>query len=151
MNNIETAVQDRINKRMMNSRTRSRYDLTKPIIEHEEEAKGTIEFKNRDTLREESKGKAFASFGHSYRDPLNDSRQPFIREIDEEYKRPPDSDQNMESAVQLLNQMDEQPINRGYSSDRRFSVEEEKKSSSVSRDFDIKKRSISAQKPVRYT
>ncbi|CAI2376075.1 unnamed protein product [Moneuplotes crassus] len=150
MSNIETAFQDRVDSRMMNSRTRSRYDLTKPIIEHEEEAKGTIEFKNRDTLREESKGRAFASFGHSYRDPLNDSHQPFIREIDEEYKQPPDLDQNMEGALQLLHQMDERPINRGYSSDRRFSVEEEKEPCPVSRDRDSNnmKRSISAQKRI---
>lgn len=146
--------QDQTEMRGMKSRNRSRYDLTKPIIEHEEEAKGTIDFKNRPALREESKERPFGSYRVGMGDPLNDSNQPFIKESNEEYKLNEGEDNSIENALRMINQAEGQEMklipSQEEGRDEEEKMEESKDlSSHNSGGLNDRKRSISAQEPTR--
>lgn len=147
------------NPKLKKSRNRSRYDLTKPIIEHEEEAKGTIDFKNRRQMREETKGKPFVSYRQPSRDLLNDSSQPFVQDVDEneEAKSARGGDESIDNALRMINMSENHCMDltpqmgppEGGAQSAFEEQEEEKVPPGRNLDSFSRKRSISAQEPLR--
>ena len=150
-----------------NSRNRRRFDLTNPIIENEEEGKGTIEFKNRGRLKEEVKRPTFVSYREERPDFLNDSSQPMIKEDNEESKHANLNDESLDNALRMINEAENQqikPIKMIYweKDEKQESSEdnsdEEEKEPPIKDNINLdpidrieSRRSISAKEPVRMT
>ena len=152
------------------SRNRTRFDLTNPIIEHEEEGKGTIEFRNG-RFKEESKRQNIMTYGtdrqhmreSSQRENLmNDSQQFLLLDREEEVKHTFRimNHNRQDLTLREIRRKDSESSERSSSKPKKEDSEEEEEKKLpekfILNDPDLRsiekydaKRSISAKEPLR--
>lgn len=121
------------------SRNRTRFQFNDVIQEHEEEGKGTIDFRNRTSLKESGAGRMFMTHREETKHNRSESNQPLIKVRDEDV---------VEKIVRMneIQQVDESSDNNSEESKHNKKLEESKHEFES---FEERKRSISAREPTR--
>lgn len=117
------------------SRNRTRFQFNDVIPEHEEEGKGTIDFRNRTSLKESGENRMFMTHREETKHNRTESNQPLIKVRDEDV---------VENIVRINNIKQEDE-----SSEESKHNEHYKESKNMFEDFEERKRSISAREPTR--
>lgn len=133
----------------LKSRNRSRFQHTNVILEHEEEGKGTIDFRHRTPFREEAKAQRFMTYREESKHQRNESISPLMHNVyngDEE----PDQDSEQKDHDDQSVQNEESKLDRSEESkgEHNFQNIDDAILRSIERVED-RKRSISAREPTR--
>ena len=133
----------------LKSRNRSRFQHTNVILEHEEEGKGTIDFRHRTPFREEAKAQRFMTYREESKHQRNESISPLMHNVyngDEE----PDQDSEQKDHDDQSVQNEQSKLDRSEESkgEHNFRNIDDAILRSIERVED-RKRSISAREPTR--